>query len=233
MVTPGNTKRADFLLGYTYGNTDVGTDYNAATQFTAVHGFKEGPLGIAGKYLSPRPSESHELESEIRSYDGVTKYGPIFVEANAVNDQHELEKHLVDKKFSSKSSVIIAHTTDADRKRADHWNDGLPALQNNFSTGETSASIVAERDDYYEHVEFSILTSVVNTIASMILRSYGVLEVKIKNNHTNPGDRSPLSILRFTKSLLEVIHLNIPIQLSSLLEVEGLAKYWIRIITSI
>ncbi|KAJ4469958.1 hypothetical protein C8J55DRAFT_188459 [Lentinula edodes] len=123
MDTPGNAKRADFLLGYTYVNTDVGTDYNAATQFTAAHGFEEGPLGNAGKYLSPRPSESHELKSGHRmecvafaKKELVTKYGPIFVEANAVNDQQKLEKYLADKKFSSKSSVLIAHTTDADRK---------------------------------------------------------------------------------------------------------------------
>ncbi|KAJ3887442.1 hypothetical protein GG344DRAFT_68809 [Lentinula edodes] len=143
MDTPGNAKRADFLLGYTYVNTDVGTDYNAATQFTAAHGFEEGPLGNAGKYLSPRPSESHELKSghtmEVYASSSsteiltltihlnrqcvafakkelVTKYGPIFVEANAVNDQQKLEKYLADKKFSSKSSVLIAHTTDADRK---------------------------------------------------------------------------------------------------------------------
>ncbi|KAF8828386.1 hypothetical protein HHX47_DHR4000843 [Lentinula edodes] len=102
-----NAKRADFLLGYTYVNTDVGTNYNAATQFTAVH-FEEGPLGNAGEYLSPRPSRSHELKS------GHTM--EIFVEAKAVNDQQKLEKYLAEKKFSPKSSVLIAHAVDAERK---------------------------------------------------------------------------------------------------------------------
>ncbi|KAJ4484502.1 hypothetical protein C8R41DRAFT_839973 [Lentinula lateritia] len=117
-----NAKRADFLLGYTYVKTDVGTDYNAATQFTAVH-FEEGPLGNAGEYLSPRPSRSHELKSGhtmecvvFAKKESVMKYGPIFVEAKAVNDQQKLEKYLAEKKFSPKSSVLIAHAVDAERK---------------------------------------------------------------------------------------------------------------------
>ncbi|GAW06521.1 hypothetical protein LENED_008452 [Lentinula edodes] len=107
---------------YAYVNTDVGTDFNAATQFTAVH-FEEGPLGNVGEYLSPRPSRSHELKSghtmecvAFAKKESVMKYGPIFVEANAVNDQQKLEKYLADKKFSPKSSVLIAHTVEAERK---------------------------------------------------------------------------------------------------------------------
>ncbi|KAJ3887528.1 hypothetical protein GG344DRAFT_68728 [Lentinula edodes] len=41
MFTPENAKQANFLLGYTYVNTEIGTDYNTATQFTAAHHFEE------------------------------------------------------------------------------------------------------------------------------------------------------------------------------------------------
>ncbi|KAJ3887527.1 hypothetical protein GG344DRAFT_80638 [Lentinula edodes] len=60
--TPENAKQANFLLGYTYENTEVGTDYNIATQFTPAHHFEVGALGTIGKYLSPRPAQIHELK---------------------------------------------------------------------------------------------------------------------------------------------------------------------------
>ncbi|KAJ3887441.1 hypothetical protein GG344DRAFT_68808 [Lentinula edodes] len=123
MFTPENAKQANFLLGYTYVNTEIGTDYNTATQFTAAHHFEEGPLGSVGKYLSPRPAQIHELIPgatmeciATAKKDLVMKYGPVFVDAEALKNQQTLEKYLTEHKFTTRSSILIAHTPDTERK---------------------------------------------------------------------------------------------------------------------
>ncbi|KAJ3931506.1 MAG: hypothetical protein NXY57DRAFT_975480 [Lentinula lateritia] len=123
MFTPENAKQANFLLGYTYVNTEIGTDYNTATQFTAAHHFEPGPLGSVGKYLSPRPAQIHELIPgatmeciATAKKDLVMKYGPIFVDAEALKNQQTLEKFLTEHKFSPRSSILIAHSPDTERK---------------------------------------------------------------------------------------------------------------------
>ncbi|KAJ3887440.1 hypothetical protein GG344DRAFT_80722 [Lentinula edodes] len=122
-LTPENAKQANFLLGYTYENTEVGTDYNIATQFTPAHHFEVGALGTIGKYLSPRPAQIHELKPgatmeciATAKKELLMRYRPVFVDAKSLKNQQTLEKYLTDHKFTSRSSILIARSPDTSRK---------------------------------------------------------------------------------------------------------------------
>ncbi|KAJ4469960.1 hypothetical protein C8J55DRAFT_188615 [Lentinula edodes] len=118
-LTPENAKQANFLLGYTYENTMVGTDYNTATQITAAHNYEVGALGTIGKYLSPRPAQIHELKPGVTMECIVTakkellmRYRPVFVNAKSLKNLQTLEKYLTDHEFTSRSSILIARSPD-------------------------------------------------------------------------------------------------------------------------
>ncbi|KAH7867606.1 uncharacterized protein C8R40DRAFT_1178966 [Lentinula edodes] len=79
-----------------------------------AHHFEEGPLGSVGKYLSPRPAQVHELIPgatmeciATAKKDLVMKYGPVFVDAEALKNQQTLEKYPHRAQFTTRSSILM------------------------------------------------------------------------------------------------------------------------------